>query len=171
MPPRRREPWRSGVLSATAGMAPVNGHIYAFDRATGKPMWPVPALVGNHQVYLEGGLDLPVIVLLRIHRSTGLNSAPGVKASVLCLDRLTGRAVWLKELHFASNSDKCEVVGDRERNTVVVATPSQTLRLRFTDDPVPPEPPFQAGLIAKQSRLGRTPAGAIPRDRQCDARR
>ncbi len=47
-----------------------------------------------------------------------------------------------------------DLIGDAKDKTVtVVAAPSQTITLKFTDKPIPPEPPYQAGLFDKPKRI------------------
>lgn len=56
-----------------------------------------------------------------------------------------------------------ELVGDHRAKTVSLMLPNQTVTLHYTDDPIPPEPPYQAGLALHHSRLGSTAAGAVLR--------
>lgn len=128
---------------------PITGRIYAFDRATGKPQWPAPAAVEQHGLVLNAPAELPVIVFLR----TIVMNQSQQHASVLCLDKRTGRAVYDDdELPQAVQS--YDLSGDAKEKTVaVVAAPSQTVTLNFTDAPIPPEPPYQAGLFDKPKRI------------------
>ena len=152
-------PTPQGMVGLDSGMALVNGHVYAFDRGSGKPLWPVPALVKNYHVLLGQGVELPLLVLLHWRPPTG--GSGEAKSSLLCLDRRSGRAVWKEDLGSPANFFNCELSGNRERQTVTVSMPTQALTLRFTNDPVPPEPPYQAGLLTEQSPLGQNPAAAI----------
>ena len=79
-------------MGAGGGLTPASGHIYAFDRDTLKPMWPAPATVENYYALVNQGLDLPVIVLLRLQ---GRRTPGGgdTKPAILCLDRRNGRAI------------------------------------------------------------------------------
>jgi PQQ-like domain/PQQ enzyme repeat len=161
---RPNQPLPQVLMSADGGLAPANGLVYAFDRATGKPLWPVPALVEGYHAVLNQGVDLPLIVLMKWSQSGGMAETGEGRSSILCLDRRTGRALHQKELtQPQANFFNCELSGNRERNTVTLAMPTESLTLRFTNDPVPPEPPYQAGLIAKRSLLGRNPADAALR--------
>ncbi len=154
-------PTPQGMVGLDSGMAPANGHIYAFDRGTGKSLWPVPALVKNYHVLLGQGVDLPLLVLLHWHPVTGAAGPGEAKSSLLCLDRRSGRLVWKEDLSQPANFFNCEIGGSRERQTVTVTMPTQAIALRFTNDPVPPEPPYQAGLLTEPSPFGQNPAAAI----------
>jgi outer membrane protein assembly factor BamB/tetratricopeptide (TPR) repeat protein len=156
------QPMPQPLMGAGGGLSPASGHLYAFDRGTLKTLWPVAATLDNHQAVLNQGMDLPVIVLFR-SKANG-PSAPGdARSSILCLDRRTGRAVWEEELTQPMNLFNCEVSGDRDKKTVTMAMPGQAITLRFTNDPIPPEPPYQAGLLVKRSIFGGNPAGAALR--------
>ena len=160
LPANGNQSMPQGILVPDGGMAPCNGYVYAFARATGKPMWPVPALVENYHAILNQGADLPVLALMR-WRQTGVaaNDSAG-KSSLLCLDRRSGRAVWEEEIA-QPNFLNCEITGNHKQHTVTLAMPTQSLMLRFTNDPIPPEPPYQSGMLVKQSLSG--PAGAVLR--------
>ncbi len=135
-------------------MPQVHGRIYAFDRATGKQQWSTSALVENFYALAQQGLDLPALVLLR--PATPVQNAGVASPSLLCIDRRTGRAVLAEDLGAAQNNFvfNCEVAGDRDRKTMTIALPAKTVTLHFTDDPRPPEPPYQAGLAVKQAAFG-----------------
>ncbi len=141
---------------ADSSMPQVHGHIYAFDRATGKQQWSVAVLIENYYALMDQGLELPVLVLLR--PATPVQNGGVANPAVLCIDRRTGRAVLDEDLgngqpqnNFVFN---CELTGERDRKTVTISLPSKTVTLHFTDDPRPPEPPYQAGLAIKQQPFG-----------------
>ncbi len=142
------------------GVPKANGRVYAFNARSGKPQWSVPAQVHRYYVLLNQGVDLPVLVFLRpgLPRVNAGTPAEMPKASVLCLDRRTGRAVMEEELTMPlnnfNNQLQCELSGDRAHRTVSLAMPTQTLTLHYTDDPIAPEPPYQAGLTGRPFRLG-----------------
>ena len=148
------------VLMADPTSPLVSGHVYAFDAATGKPQWPAPAIVETHYALLSYGQDLPVILFLRPTQVHSIQGAGEIKSSVLFLDRRSGRAVHQEELAQPLNNMNFELVGDHRAKTVSLMLPNQTVTLHYTDDPLPPEPPYQAGLAVHQSRLGSTAAGA-----------
>lgn len=164
------QPMPPGVMMPDGSLAvPANGHIYAFDRESGKPLWPVPASVENYNAVLSQGSDLPVIVLLKM-RAGGNSGATGDnEPSVLFLDRRTGRSVLSPGQEFNPQLAQlsCDVSGDRERRSITLSVPTaqsgQSVTLRFTTDPTPPEPPYQTGLLAKRAIFGSNAAGSVLR--------
>ncbi len=132
------QPIPQGVMGPDGGMAPINGHLYAFDRGNGKPLWPVPALVENFHAVLNQGADLPVLVLLRWHQPNSPDNEGSGKSSILCLDRRSGRAVWEEDLTQPVNFLNCEVSGNPKQHTVTLAMPSQSLMLGSRTIPFPP---------------------------------
>ncbi len=137
----------------------VNGRVYAFDRVTGKPSWATPATVEQHGLVLGQGSELPVLVFIR-NSHTAVNNRAQLKGEVLCLDKRTGRLIDESELSQMISS--FEATANLEEKTVTLNTPVQNIVLRYTTDPVPPEPPFQAGLFEKPpTALEKNPAGVL----------
>jgi len=48
----------------------ITGHLYAFDRATGKPQWQVPASIESFGLPLDQPTESPLLVFLRQVRPT-----------------------------------------------------------------------------------------------------
>ncbi|HKD35162.1 MAG TPA: PQQ-binding-like beta-propeller repeat protein, partial [Pirellulales bacterium] len=122
------QPISQALMGAGGGLTPASGHIYAFDRSSLKPMWPAPAAVENYYALANQGLDLPVLVLLRLQ---GRRTPGGgdTKPAILCLDRRNGRALLDPpelDLNQPNNFFTCELSGDRDRKTVTIAMPSQS---------------------------------------------
>ncbi len=151
------------VLMGDPNSPLVSGHVYAFSRATGKPVWSTSAVVEQYYALLGHGQDLPVLLFLRPMQRRSIQGSGEMKSAVLCLDRRTGRALLDEDLNQPLNNFNFELNGDRQAKTVSLLLPSQTLTLRFTDDPTPPEPPYQSGLAQRAPRFGATPAGAVLR--------
>ncbi|HJS06821.1 MAG TPA: PQQ-binding-like beta-propeller repeat protein, partial [Pirellulales bacterium] len=118
----------------------VCGRVYAFDRKTGESQWQIPALVDMHGYIASQGPDLPVLVFVRQAQSDNQ-----MKISMLCLDKKTGRAVYQKD-NINGQAYAFEAVGSPDERTVTLQIPGQTIALSFTDQPVAPEPPYQAGI-------------------------
>jgi outer membrane protein assembly factor BamB/tetratricopeptide (TPR) repeat protein len=159
------QPLSQALMGAGGGLTPASGHIYAFDRETLKPSWPAPATVENYYVLVNQGLDLPVIVLLRLQGRRTPGGAE-TKPAILCLDRRNGRALLdpaEQDLNQPNNFFSCELSGDRDRKTVTIAMPSQPITLRFTNDPIAPQPPYQVGLMVEGSIFGRNSESAVLR--------
>ena len=115
----------------------------------------------THYGLLSYGQDLPVILFLRPTQVRSNQGSGEVKSSVLFLDRRNGGAVHQEELAQPLNNMTFELTGDRHAKTVSLLLPNQTVTLHYTDDPLAPEPPYQAGLALRQSKLGTTAAGAL----------
>jgi outer membrane protein assembly factor BamB/tetratricopeptide (TPR) repeat protein len=131
----------------------VCGCVYAFDRKTGENQWQIPALIDMHGYVASQGPDLPVLVFVR-----QVQNGNQMKLSMLCLDKRTGRAVYQKD-DITGQAYAFEAIGNPDERTVALQTPGQSTVLKFTDQPVAPEPPYQAGIESPrtpaQSSIGR----------------
>jgi outer membrane protein assembly factor BamB len=124
----------------------VCGRVYAFDRKTGEGQWQIPALLDMHGYVYSQGPDLPVLVFVRQKQSGNQ-----MKISMLCLDKRTGRAVYQRD-DINGQAYAFEAVGNPDERTVTLQIPAHSTVLRFTDRPVAPEPPYQAGVEPPRSR-------------------
>jgi outer membrane protein assembly factor BamB/tetratricopeptide (TPR) repeat protein len=118
----------------------VTGRIFALDRATGKPQWPVPAEVLDQGLLLHQPRDLPVLAFVRQveDRAAGKRDA-----EIFCLDRRSGRTAARVSIDRTSASGM-NVTGDPSRRVVKFAFAAQAVALHFTSQPQPPEAPAQA---------------------------
>ena len=139
----------------------VSGSVYAFNRASGKRLWSVPALVDRQYMVLDQGQELPVILFIRTPRRDAPQVGGEGNGSILCLDRRTGRALLDEEVPLQINNYHFGMTGDRQTNTVSLTASNHTFSLQFTDDPVPPEPPYQARLALLKAPVVGTPTKAI----------
>lgn len=121
------------------------GNVYAFDRATGKPQWQVPASIESFGWPLDQPLESPFLVLLRNVRPTQPQPNNRMKTSLLCLDRRDGRIVLFRD-DIPVQTNTFEIVADPREHAVNIALPSKSFMLKLTDEPMPPEPPAQTGL-------------------------
>jgi hypothetical protein len=151
------------VLMGDPNSPLISGHVYAFSRSTGKAVWSTSAVVEQYYALLGHGQDLPVLLFLRPMQRRSVQGSGEMKSAVLCLDRRTGRALLDEDLNQPLNNFNFELNGDRHAKTVSLLLPSQTLTLHFTDDPTPPEPPYQSGLAMRAPRFGSSAAGAVLR--------
>lgn len=151
------------------GLQQFSGSVMAFDRATGKPCWSVPAVVENitrqnddeeEYVALSEGTELPVIVFVGIPRPGTRQTNGEVPGSILCLDRRTGRAIIDEDVPQQVNNPHVSMSGDRQANTVTINVSNHTFNLTLTDDPTPPAPPYQAKL-ARMAKM-KTPSMGAP---------
>jgi tetratricopeptide (TPR) repeat protein/outer membrane protein assembly factor BamB len=139
----------------------VSGSVYAFNRASGKQAWSVPALVEHQYMVLDQGQELPVILFVRSPRRNAPQTGGEGKGWILCLDRRTGRALLDEEVPLQINNYHFSMLGDRQTNTVSLTASNHAYTLHFTDDPMPPEPPYQARLALLKAPVMGNPTKAI----------
>jgi hypothetical protein len=82
---------------------------------------------------LEQPTDLPAMVFACLSYQRRLNSGGQMSASLLCIDKRTGRVV-LQD-RYPGSTGVFELVGDAEQKTIDVRLQQSTVRLRFTDHP------------------------------------
>jgi hypothetical protein len=82
----------------------------------------------------------------------GYGRQPNAQMGVLCLDKRTGRAL-LKRDDLGQGIATYEVVADPAKNRVTLAFAQRPAMIfQFTDEPRPPEPPYQAGAEGTANR-------------------
>lgn len=128
-------------LLAGGNAAPFSAAIWAVDRATGRPLWPVPAVVERHCLHPAQPPGIPILTFCRLLQRRG-GGQPSL--SVLCLDKRTGHAVF--------ESDRvppqtpmafgCNLAGDPNQATVTLGD-GRPVELVFTGLPLAPQPPFR----------------------------
>ena len=113
----------------------ISGHVYGFDRTTGKKLWPAPAVVGQYGMVLNQPSQLPVLVFARmVHRALpGGSAKTEPKVAVLCIDKRTGRVVYEND-QLPSTIGNFEVSGDPINHTVTLSLAPTVIILKFTDD-------------------------------------
>jgi hypothetical protein len=113
----------------------VSGNIYAFDRASGKKLWPEPVAVSQHGLLLSQPANLPVLVLLRTTHRVGPTSAREPKLSVMCIDKASGRVVYSKDDLPGTTVPSCELSADAAAHAVTIALANLQITLTWSDDP------------------------------------
>jgi outer membrane protein assembly factor BamB len=114
----------------------INGRLYAFDAATGKKLWPAPAVLAQQGLLLSQPSELPVLVFVRqILRPGAVSAQP--KLSVLCIDKRSGRVLYQNDQLTGAQVANFEIIGDAAAKTVVLTVASKMITLTFTDDPLP----------------------------------
>ena len=127
----------------------VSGHVYAFDRQTLKPMWPVPATISQRSLSLSQPRELPVLTFVQHFVPNNNQRQRKRKTSVLCLDKRTGRKLYATELTIANGPYR--LLGDKAEKTVSFVTASSAFKLKFSDEPTAPAPPYQGHLERSES--------------------
>ncbi len=130
----------------------VNGNLLAFDRATGKLQWG-PIKIAQHGLFFNQPNDSPVLVFVRNLQSPG--SRDSFVASIMCIDKRTGRTVYVNEsLQFPTPIRNFEVALDPADKLVSLLLPSKTIAMTLTDEPLPAEPSAENSASAKTGGFG-----------------
>lgn len=116
----------------------LSGMVYAFDRATGKKAWQTK--VEKQGLTLDQPRDLPILVFAsRIYERQppqGGNSADPY-TSVFCINKRTGGVAYQERLK--GHIGMFEIVPDLEARMIELKLLKHSVRMKFTDDPIPPE--------------------------------
>ena len=95
--------------------------------------------------------ESPVLAFVR-RKTRGSGTTSNV-SSLLCLDRRDG-SVLFEEDAFLGLASNFEMVSDREARTVIMNVTGDVSRsrtLKFTDNPAPPRPPAQTGMMSSRT--------------------
>jgi tetratricopeptide (TPR) repeat protein len=125
----RIEPVPSATNSPT-----VNSRVYAFDRKTGKLLWPAPVELEQFSLPLQQPTEIPVLTLLRRIRKTVPGQSTKPSCSVLCLDKRTGQ-VLLRDDEIPALTHTFDIVANREAAEMSLMLPGKSITLRFSDEP------------------------------------
>jgi outer membrane protein assembly factor BamB len=148
------------IVAAAGDLTPpLSGLVWAVDRANGELLWQAPVAIDRHALPLHQPAALPVVLLVRRHHDRERS-----RMEVVCLDARTGHALVQEEMDGGPGhvSGGFHLEGDPVAGTILLVERSTGRRteLVFTGQPVPPQPPFQAGG-QRESVTG----GTRPRDR------
>jgi outer membrane protein assembly factor BamB len=136
-------PGNSNEVDAQPFAVLMSAKIYAFHRATGTAVWPVPAIISEMGLPMEQPLDQPVLALLRNVDSNSGGNASKRTASMLLLDKRTGGLIHRDDaLHGEISGYQWYV--DPDRPMLKLELPQKTFTLKFTNEPAPPQPPLQS---------------------------
>lgn len=127
--PGGNNPW----MPPAAGNLPVHGDLYAFDRATGRKLWPAPTRVEHQGLDLSQPAELPIIAFWR--PTDGRQGNNPTSFGMLCIDKRTGRIVYdarLEEAVYYVDFD-----ASAEKRQINLKLLASGLRLTFTDEPWP----------------------------------
>jgi outer membrane protein assembly factor BamB len=132
----RNEPNSSVQPIPATPNALVSGRIYAFERGTGKKLWPAPLSISQYGLNIGQPAALPVLVLARQVLRLGPANARDPKVSLMCVDKRTGKVVYHNDDLPGSTVTNLELVGDRAARTVTIALPMRIITLTFSDEPM-----------------------------------
>jgi outer membrane protein assembly factor BamB/tetratricopeptide (TPR) repeat protein len=110
------------------------GRVYGFDRQ-GKSLWPKPVKIDDQFLLLDQPSRLPVLVFAAMINQRVQQRMENTTA-LLAIDRRNGRVVLNERSHATTHF--FTIVGDPEKNkTVDMQLLNRTVRLTFTDQPLP----------------------------------
>jgi len=164
----RAEPDRTVRPFNPLDSAVMTGQLYYFDRQTGEAKWRRPADVAAQPLLVNQPPDLPIIALAGgVEFGTrGLagggrdrgRGAPKTGATILILDKRTGRTLYADEALPAINAGLCLARVKDGAHEAVLDMGGRTITLQFTSQRRPPEPPAMAEV---ESHGGRRPSGGL----------
>ncbi len=111
------------------------GRLYAIDRQ-GKLQWPAPVVIKNQYLLANQPADVPIVTFACQTYQQKPNGQSTYGASVLCVDKRTGRTAFEKA--FGNTTGLFEVTGNPAKKTVDLTMQQSTVTLTFTDKPIPP---------------------------------
>lgn len=136
---------------------PINrGRLYAFDKE-GKLQWPEPTVIKDQHLLLDQPARLPIISFACNVYETKPNGEGVQKMSLLCIDKRNGRRAFKRD--FAEHAGVLDIVGDAEKKTVDLVMQRETIRLTFTDQPLPP--PSAADIEPAEPAATKSRAGSL----------
>ncbi len=128
----------------------IEGSVYTFDRTTGEMAWEGPAEVKQESFILSQPVDLPVVAFAgTVHHRTRSGGRPAT--SLLLLEKASGRLLYHGEKLPQTGGNYCALrMVDQNNAEMEVAMASRTVRVKFTNEPRPPEPPANVDSTAKE---------------------
>jgi len=111
------------------------GRLYALDK-TGKLFWPAPCKVENQYLLAEQSDSLPVVIFAVQMYQQKLLGQGQWRVRLLCVDKRNGRKVYEEE--FSNLTGVFAVSGDLEKKTIDLTMQHTTVKLTFSDKPLPP---------------------------------
>jgi hypothetical protein len=136
----------------------IDGFVYAFNRESGNPLWPSPAVVRNRGIVLAQPRDIPLLVFADKKNVRDPATGGGAQLRVLCIDQNTGQTVYRNDMLPDTSIVRFRIRGEpRAQNTVTPGAGSAAavvsvemnagkIQLAMTDRPRPPHPPANDDL-------------------------
>lgn len=149
----------------------VTGRLYAFDRATGKPSWAVPAYISQYGLPLDQAPEAPLLVYLRQKTPVNANVPRNPMLGVLVIDRRTGELVFQRDDLRIAQANIYQWSASRLENNVTLTlraglnSVGKVFTFELSDKPTPPAPPAQTGAMASviERKPGRSLLEAVGR--------
>jgi outer membrane protein assembly factor BamB len=125
-------------LTAGIGNPLISGHVYVFDRQSGKKIGSLA--VDRRGLLLSQPSALPVLTFATLVTDNARkNRQQPTEAELVFLDKRTGKVVH-QEVLPQPIQQGLDIEGDPEHHQVFLKTQGATIRLTFTGKPVPEEP-------------------------------
>ena len=135
----------------------INGHLFGFDRKTQKQLYQTR--IEAYGLTLQQPAGIPMLVFAsQIYENPRNGQMRPPQGVLLCIDKRNGRVIYDKRLTAPINM--IDLVGEPDKNAVVLKTMRNTMRFTFTDEPwsepiTQPEPSYK-GIGQKE-----TPSGSV----------
>jgi len=129
------------LIQPVAGGDPTpihRGRLYALD-GQGRSLWPKPTEIGNQFLLQEQPSRLPVLVFAAQRYEQQAAGRGRQSLSLFVVDKRNGRVALKKTFH--NYAGVLNVQGDPESHAVDLLLQRHTIRMKFTDKPLPPEAP------------------------------
>jgi len=131
----------------------ISGHIYAFERGTGKKLWPAPVAVTQQGLLMSQPSELPFLVFARQVHSLVPPNSQNPKVGVVCVDKRTGRVVYENDALPTATFGNYEVTGDPAAHTVTLTLAPKQFTFTLTDDAIG-DPQAAADRRSQPSKRG-----------------
>ncbi|MCE9604177.1 MAG: PQQ-like beta-propeller repeat protein [Planctomycetia bacterium] len=128
----------------------INGNLYGFDRKTQKQLYQTRIEAYGLTLHQPEGIPMMVFAS-QIYENPRNGQVRPPQAVMLCIDKRTGRVLYDKRLTAPINM--IDLVGEPEKNAVVLKTMRNTMRFTFSEepwsDPITQPDPSYKGIGAK----------------------
>ncbi len=122
------------VVQPVRGAPIMTGHVYAFERGTGRKLWPAPVSFASQGLMMNQPSQLPVLAFARQLVRPGPPGVRDPKTSLLFIDKRTGQVAYSSDQLPGSFAMNLELTGDPQAHTVTMSMPQLVLTLDFSDE-------------------------------------
>lgn len=130
----------------------MEGSLLVLDRKTGKSLWRQPVEVKQEAFILSQPVDLPLLAFAgTVSNRTKSGGRPAT--SMIILEKASGRLLFADDKLPQAAGNYCRISAVQPGEPVVqVEMASRTIRLEFTGEPRPPEPPASIGGASQRKK-------------------